>query len=161
MSHDNELYEALRRYVTRLLGDPDAARDITQEVFLRLEQQKGTVQQVRAWSYRTARNLVLNRFRNKSAQLGHAEALDELPADATRFNPVLLAEKKETLQMIQDKMNDLPPRQREVLRLKFQEGLKYAEIADVLNEPVTTVGWLIHEALAKLRTEFSVSNDQT
>jgi RNA polymerase sigma-70 factor (ECF subfamily) len=60
--------------------------------------------------------------------------------------------------MIQQKMNELSPRHREVLRLKFQEGLKYAEIANVLGEPVTTVAWLIHEAVQKLRTELSVSS---
>jgi RNA polymerase sigma-70 factor (ECF subfamily) len=78
---------------------------------------------------------------------------DDLPSDATRFNPAILAEKQETQNMLTEKMNDLPDRHREVLRLKFQEGLKYAEIAEVLNLTVPTVGWLIHEAIHKLRKE--------
>jgi RNA polymerase sigma factor (sigma-70 family) len=56
-------------------------------------------------------------------------------------------------------MNNLSARHREVLRLKFQEGLKYAEIADVLGEPVTTVAWLIHEAVSLLRKEFIVESE--
>jgi len=60
--------------------------------------------------------------------------------------------------MIQQKINDLSPRHREVLRLKFQEGLKYAEIAEVLGESVATVGWLLHEAIAMLRKEMKAGN---
>jgi RNA polymerase sigma-70 factor (ECF subfamily) len=76
-----------------------------------------------------------------------------MPADATRFDPVTLTEKKEITTMIQQKTNDLSPRHREVLRLKFQEGLKYTEIAEVLGESVNTIAWLLHEAIAKLRKE--------
>jgi RNA polymerase sigma-70 factor (ECF subfamily) len=80
---------------------------------------------------------------------------DDLPADATRFSPIILAERKEINDMIQQKINDLSPRHREVLRLKFQEGLKYAEIAEVIGESVNTVAWLLHEAIAMLRKHFT------
>jgi RNA polymerase sigma-70 factor (ECF subfamily) len=81
---------------------------------------------------------------------------DDLLADATRFDPVILPERKEITTMIQQKINDLSPRHREVLRLKFQEGLKYAEIAEVLGESVNTIAWLLHEAIAILRKEIGV-----
>jgi len=45
----------------------------------------------------------------------------------------------------------LPPREREVVRLKFQQGLKYGEIAAVTGLSVSHVGVLIHEAMARLR----------
>ncbi len=160
----HELYEAIHRYATRLLGDAEAAKDVTQETFLRFEQHRGEISQPRAWLYRTARNLVIDHFRNKSRKGGGGiysgavltEVLpNDLPAEATRFSPALLAEKKETLNMLSEKMNDLPDRHREVLRLKFQEGLKYAEIAEVLKLSVPTVGWLLHEAIAKLREEMT------
>ncbi|MDR0522212.1 MAG: RNA polymerase sigma factor [Planctomycetaceae bacterium] len=156
------LYEQIRRYAARLLGNAGAnagvGEDIAQEVFLRLEQQRSTIQQLQPWAYRTARNLVIDRFR-RDGKIQSADGLpDNLPADATRFNPAILAEKKEILEMIERKMNELSPRHREVLRLKFQEGLKYAQIAEVLGEPVTTIAWLIHEALDKLRKELNVSH---
>ncbi|MDR0869311.1 MAG: RNA polymerase sigma factor [Planctomycetaceae bacterium] len=154
MDNDNLLYEAIRRYAARLLGNYDTALDITQEVFVRLQtvQQGGTsLRSEKAFVYQIARNLVIDHFRKKKM----SDLPDGIPADATRFSPPLLAEQKETAQMIQDKMNALPPRQREVLRLKFQEGLKYAEIAEVIGEPVTTVAWLLHEAVAALRKELN------
>lgn len=167
MKQENDLtsgppsWEAIRRYAARLLGDWDQADDVAQEVFLRLEQHRDTIQMPRAWAYRTARNLVLDQFRKRTITGGADDGLDGIPAEATRFNPALLAEKKETDQMIQAKINELPPRQREVLRLKFQEGLKYAEIADVLDESVSNVGWLIHQAVTELRKELLSSTNKT
>jgi RNA polymerase sigma-70 factor (ECF subfamily) len=154
---DDNLYEAIRRYAARLLSDSDTAKDIAQEVFLRLEQNQGSIAQPRAWAYRTARNLVIDRFRREKDKTN--ELPSDLLAEATRFNPALLAEKKEEIEMIRKKMNGLSVRHREVLRLKFQEGLKYAEIAEVLGEPVTTVAWLIHEAITLLRKELIVKSE--
>lgn len=147
MEHDPALYEAIRRYAARILPRSDAAQDIAQEVFLRLQNAKPD--NPRAFAYRTARNLVIDLYRKKKT----GDLPDDIPAEATLFNPAAIAEQKENLQMLEEKMNALPARHREVLRLKFQEGLKYAEIADVLGEPVTTVAWLIHEAITKLRKE--------
>lgn len=147
---NDPLYEAIRRYAARLLNDREAGKDIVQEVFLRFEQQRETITSPKAWAYRTARNLVIDQFRRR----GKTGALpDDLPADAARFDPGILAQQQEIQTMIQEKINALSLRHREVLRLKFQEGLKYAEIAEVLGETVTTVAWLLHEAISKLRQE--------
>ena len=45
----------------------------------------------------------------------------------------------------------LPPRTQEVLRLRFQEGLSYKEIAGVMQLTVSHVGVLIHNGLKSLR----------
>jgi len=160
MTSEDSLYDAICRYAARLLSNleagNDAGRDIAQEVFLRFEQQRAlsngeSITHPQAWAYKTARNLVIDQYRKvKTAPLP-----DDLLAEATKFDPVILAEKKEIHTMIQQKINDLSPRHREVLRLKFQEGLKYAEIAEVLGESVATVGWLLHEAIALLRQTFT------
>lgn len=156
--NDSELYESIRRYALRLTSDPELAQDIAQDVFLRLEQHRGALRNRRAWAYRCARNLVIDHFR-KSGRFGGE--LEDIPGEATRFDPALIAERKEKMDMIHAKMNELPDRHREVLRLKFQEGLKYAEIAEVIGEPVTTVGWLLHEAIQKLRKQLDATPTKT
>ena len=45
----------------------------------------------------------------------------------------------------------LPPNQQEVIRLKFQHGLKYKEIAAVTGLSVSNVGFLIHTAIKQMR----------
>jgi RNA polymerase sigma-70 factor (ECF subfamily) len=52
-------------------------------------------------------------------------------------------------------MRGLPEKQREVLRLKFQHGLSYKQIAGITNESTGNVGWLIHMGIKKLREELS------
>jgi len=151
------LYQAVLRYAWRLLGDRGLAQDVAQEVFLRRHLQE-SVQNERAWAYRTARNLVIDHFRKygsrKNRRQGSLEELpDSLPDESTRFRPVDQAEQKEQTEMLHDKLNKLSPRHREAIRLKFQEGLTYAEIAQIMNETVTTIGWLLHEAIQKLRKE--------
>jgi RNA polymerase sigma-70 factor (ECF subfamily) len=49
----------------------------------------------------------------------------------------------------------LPPNQQEVVRLKFQNGFSYKEISRITELSVGNVGFLIHTAVARLRTEFA------
>ncbi|MGL4594691.1 MAG: RNA polymerase sigma factor [Thermoguttaceae bacterium] len=149
------LYDAIFRYVARLLSDSETAKDIVQEVFLRLEQHRKEVAQERPWVYRTARNLVLDHFRHLQRARKVAVDIDDMPAEATLFDPKRLIENKEISQMIHKKINELSAKQREVLRLKFQEGLKYHEIAEVLGLSTSHVGVILHESIAFLRKEMA------
>jgi len=49
----------------------------------------------------------------------------------------------------------LPPNQQEVVRLKFQSGFSYKEIARITELSVTNMGFLIRTAVAKLKSEFA------
>jgi RNA polymerase sigma-70 factor (ECF subfamily) len=128
-----------------------------------MEQNRQKVSHPRSWAYKTARNLIIDYYRRRSHAahpVGVGEMIQQLPANAVNFNPAKLAEKKENIKIMLEKFNNLSHRHREVLRLKFQEGLKYTEIADVINEPITTVSWLLHEALGKLRKELNVNQEE-
>jgi RNA polymerase sigma-70 factor (ECF subfamily) len=75
------------------------------------------------------------------------EAL-ELPASP----PVEAApDSRETGSRLMRALHLLTPNQQEVIRLKFQHGLKYKEIAAVTDLSVTNVGFLIHTGLKKMR----------
>ncbi len=81
------------------------------------------------------------------------ELTDAFPDESTRFQPLHQAARNEQAEMLHEKLNDLSTRHREAIRLKFQEGLSYAEIARVMNEKVANVGWLLRDAIEKLRKE--------
>lgn len=144
----------LTRYSTRLLKDPDLACDVVQETFGRLRSTEPPPRCLRAWLYRVARNFSLDLLRKRA----HSEPLenpDWLAAETRNSDPASLAQQNEENAMLLEEMNALPTRQREVIRLKFQEGLTYAEIADVTGETKANVGWLLHSALKSLREKLN------
>lgn len=58
-------------------------------------------------------------------------------------------------------LQSLPERQQEVIRLKFQGGLSYKEIANVMNLTVNHVGVLIHTGLKALREQLAAAGNST
>lgn len=141
-------------FAARLLGgDLDAARDVVQETFLRLVRaQRGDVEgQFRTWLYTVCRNRALD-LRRKD---GRMDSLDETRA-ATLADagpgPEQGLERRDELRAVLAALEALPDKQREVLRLKFQHGLSYAEIGRVTQQKTGTVGWLIHEGIRALRS---------
>ena len=68
-----------------------------------------------------------------------------------------LSEQQDTTARVLEFVDRLSENQREVVRLKFQHGLSYKEIAAVTELSVTNVGYLIHTAIKKLRVELGVT----
>jgi RNA polymerase sigma-70 factor (ECF subfamily) len=64
-------------------------------------------------------------------------------------------EASETQASVLALIDRLPPNQQEVIRLKFQNGFSYKEIARITELSVTNVGFLIHTAVTRLRREFA------
>jgi RNA polymerase sigma-70 factor (ECF subfamily) len=58
-------------------------------------------------------------------------------------------------------LEELPPRQQEVLRLKFGEGLSYKEISRITRLSVSNVGYTIHVAVSRLRATLAADASQT
>ena len=64
-----------------------------------------------------------------------------------------VSEQNEEAARIEEVLKDLPENQQEAVRLKFQSELSYKEIGDVLDLPVSHVGYLIRTAIGRLRKE--------
>jgi RNA polymerase sigma factor (sigma-70 family) len=69
--------------------------------------------------------------------------------------PAALAEQNDSAGRVQQLVGDLPENQREVIRLKFQDGLSYREIATVTGLSVSNVGFLIHRGVKTLRKQMT------
>ena len=147
-----EEYERpLLRYATRLLGNADRARDVVQDTFLRLcREDLGRLDgRLPQWLFRVCRNRALDVRKRE----GRHSRPEEVPAiePAPPPTPARLLEGREALQAVRDVMLTLPTSQQEALRLKFQEGLSYQEIAAVTGHTVNHVGVLVHLGLKAIR----------
>jgi RNA polymerase sigma factor (sigma-70 family) len=140
-------------YVATLLRDRSAAEDVTAAAFERafrkqrsFKPDRGTP---RGWLFGIARNAALDELRRRSR-------LAELPADAPAPADDL-AERAVLRTAVATALAALPPRDREVVALKYHAGLDNAELAAVLGVSVSNAGTLLHRAMSKLREAVDVA----
>ena len=76
---------------------------------------------------------------------------DSQRTDERAGRPGEALEHRDQVAHVLGRLESLPEKQREALRLKFQSGLSYREIAGVMGESVGNVGWLIHMGIKGLR----------
>jgi RNA polymerase sigma-70 factor (ECF subfamily) len=146
----------LLRYVASLTGDAESARDIVQDAFLRLcSQERGAVEKHLAqWLFTVARNRALDRLRKEGRLSPLTEGVLEHRESPTP-SPSSAAESRDSVRNVLALVDRLPPNQREVVRLKFQNQLSYQEISGMTALSVGNVGFLLHTALKTLRQQLA------
>lgn len=147
---------ALTLYASRILGDVERARDVVQEVFLRLcREPRDRVENVlRPWLFTVCRNLALD-ARRKERPMGTMSEERAAERVSPEPGPSATLEKKEALSRVLRGLEELPDKQREVIWLKFKHGLSYREISRVTEQSIGNVGFLIHVGLKALRGRFA------
>ncbi len=151
-----EMYEPLFRYVRSITKSPDAARDVTQDVFIRLWEVRDSLspeQSLEAYLYRIARNRAYNHERNQRTRTEKEEAVrDRTPAQPA---PPARPDTQTDAQQLEDRLwrwiGELTERQREALVLSRFDGLSHDEVADVMDISPRTVNNHIVRALKHLR----------
>ena len=147
---------ALVRYAAQITGDLDHARAVVQDTFLRLCAQDPVKLDghLPEWLFTVCRN----RARDIQRKEHRMKPLDDIELEtqpSREHSPAAQAEHNESAGHAQRFLKHLPPNQQEVVRLKFQNGLSYKEIAHITNLSVTNVGFLIHTALKTLRQQMT------
>lgn len=150
----------LIRYASRLLGDSDLARDVVQDTFIRLLDQKPDAVQdhLAEWLFTVCRNRAFDTKRKESRTRHFAEGEIER-VETPLPKPGTTLEARETMNAVLQMIEKLPANQQEVVRLKFQNGFSYKEISRITSLSVSNVGFLLHTAVRNLRTSWSQSKE--
>ena len=148
-----ERYAArIHAFLTRVTGDRDDADDLLQDAWMRVARGARGIdaaRQVRPWLYGIAANLARDLHRRRAVRLRAAREGDvaAIEPGATTIRTVERIDMRERLAR-------LPERLREVLVLRYFDGLDEAEMAVALGIPRGTVKSRLHWALRALRDEW-------
>ena len=150
---------AVYRFALRLTGNSDWAEDLTQETLMRAWSNRARVRDpasARVWLFRITVNLWRDQLRQNRRRPASEPCVESavdngpLPQDA-------LAQREEIFQILKF-VEQLPPRQREVLHLSAVEDLSTAEIAEVLGISTNAVKVNLSEARKKMREAFPLEH---
>lgn len=153
---DREAWEIIvRRRHTRIYnlayrftGRSDEAEDLTQEVFLKVYRTLHTYRAesgaFETWIVRVARNHCIDHYRKHKTERLQTDPLETeyetSSSGVSRLeNPGQALERRETAELVQRLLAELPEEQREAVILRDLEELTYEEIADILGVPIGTV----------------------
>jgi RNA polymerase sigma-70 factor, ECF subfamily len=166
--YERELYGYLRRYV----GDSELAEDVFQNTFLQLYTKIGKYEAgrpVRPWLYTIATHQAIDAMRRQGRhQILSLDQQREEQADGESNSlaalletrgpgPLDHAQGQERQQVVRASVERLPDFLRQVVLLAYFQGLKYREIAEILDIPVGTVKSRLHAALVKLQETWAAS----
>jgi RNA polymerase sigma-70 factor (ECF subfamily) len=131
------------RYLCRIVGRPETAQDLTQEVFLRVSRApvpEADAAGRRAWVFRIARNLALNYVRDTRHDRGPADPREGAAPAVQELGAA-----------IRQALAALPPLDRDVFLLRESAGLSYDEIAAACDLTVEAVRSRLKRARVLLR----------
>ena len=154
------LHPDLLRYAAYLLGDGDRARDVVQDAWSRYwsqppaERDGWPAGRRRAWLFTVCRHRVID-LRRKDCRMTTLPATTIDRPTAEDVGPARVAERREDHAAAMLHLAALPASQQEAIRLRFQGGLSYREIAEVTGQSVPHVGNTLHRALQSLRQKLT------
>lgn len=149
------------RFTHRTLGNPDDARDVCQEAWIKAYRNIARLREgakFKSWVHHIALNLCRDRFRSAKVR-GGAVSLDDAPTDQVegtgderrRYTAAEAADSRSVREVLEMILAELPSEQRTCLVLREYQGFNSEEIADITGVPAATVRTRIFYGLKAIR----------
>ncbi len=166
---DGSFEELVRRYqrpisayVYRMVGDYEAALDLTQEIFIKVY---GSLARYRSefkfstWIYKIAHNSAVDHLRrNAGRERSLVNGIEgdqyDLPIESGSLSPEQESERRERRLEIESVVRSLPTTYRELIVLRHSQDLTYEEIVEVTGLPLGTVKNRLFRAREMMRSQF-------
>lgn len=142
-----ELYhiynKRLHYFALALVKTREAAEEVVEDVFIRLWNQRATAGQInnlRIYLYTATKNTALN-YLSRKAKEAIIEPFDnvDITLRETGVSPEEIMITAETYQQIRRAVEALPPRCKMIFKLIREDGLRYKEVAEILNISINTI----------------------
>lgn len=162
------LYDRHQRMVFRtalaITGDPDAAADLLQDVFLRLHRFARRIDLERPlepWLYRVTTNLAYTWVKRHNRWTKSLEDIAEWLLSGRKNPPLSQVELNDTWAQVQQALSSLPLSQRGVVVLYYINELSLQEISDILEIPVGTVKSRLHYGRQALKEHLALLSGES
>lgn len=145
----------------RIVGDPQAAEDVTQEAFLSIWRSRArydpTRGSVRAWTLGIVRNRAIDALRREGGRAPKLDLDDEAALERKEAPERTEAEalRRDTARQVRGALGALPTEQSQVIELAYFGGFTHSEIARMLEMPLGTVKGRMRLGLEKIRARFA------
>ncbi|MEN9458388.1 MAG: hypothetical protein RL135_966 [Bacteroidota bacterium] len=137
-----QLHGKLKQFSFSIVRSEEEAEDIVSELFVLIIQRKEQLCQLESplyYFYTTVRNMSLNLLKKQKRRAGLSMDEWQVQLNSIYFRPDLLMITEEMVSKIKMAINSLPNRCRLIFKLIKEDGLKYKEVAELLNISVKTV----------------------
>jgi RNA polymerase sigma-70 factor (ECF subfamily) len=156
-------YKRLYHFAFAMVRTRESAEEIVEDVFVRIWQQREgvpAIRNLRVYLYTATKNSALNYLSQKARQ-NITEPFDHLDVDldASAGTPEQMLINAEIYRKIQSAVEALPPRCKMIFKLVREDGLKYREIAEILNISVNTIDAQMAIAIKKITTAIASDFD--
>jgi RNA polymerase sigma-70 factor, ECF subfamily len=156
-----QLYSPLCLYANRFMRDRDKAEEIVQDIFYTIWKNRITLDikvSFKAYLYRAVHNNCLQFIEHNMVEEKYKQYIFKEDVQF-QIDPLRAMEIEEMGQVIENTMDDLPERCRQIFNMNRYEGLKYREIADKLKISIKTVEADMGKALQAFRRNLRVYAD--
>jgi RNA polymerase sigma-70 factor (ECF subfamily) len=158
----NRYQRPISAFVYRMVGDYDAALDLTQEIFIKVYASLSRYRpefKFSTWIYKIAHNAAIDHLRRTSSRersliAGTGTDSYELPLEADGLTPEQQSEREERRGEIEMVVRSLPTAYRELIVLRHSQDLTYEEIVEVTGLPLGTVKNRLFRAREMMRQQF-------
>jgi RNA polymerase sigma-70 factor (family 1) len=152
------LYNYLFTFARGLVHEKEAAEEIVSDVFIMVWEKRKDLERIenlKVYLYVSTRNMAFNYLEKEKRSA--TDSLDGAPANLTSvyLDPEQLLITADMIALIQKAIAHLPPKCRMIFKLAKEDGLKYREVAEVLNISIKTVENQLAIALHKIGSTVS------
>ena len=158
----NRYQRPISAFVYRMVGDYDAALDLTQEIFIKVYASLSRYRpefKFSTWIYKIAHNAAIDHLRRTSSRerslsVGTETDNYDLPLESEGLTPEQQSEREERRGEIENVVRSLPTAYRELIVLRHSQDLTYEEIVEVTGLPLGTVKNRLFRAREMMRQQF-------
>lgn len=159
-----EMHEGLIDFAKSILNSSEDAEEVVSDFFIVIWQRRALLKEIenpKLYFFAGVKNTALNKIKSRKRikPLHNQDAAWQTSLKSVFFNPEELMLSAEIVKKVMQAINELPPKCKIIFKLVKEEGLKYAEVAKLLDISIKTVEAQMAIAIRRIKTHSEFKNE--